>query len=100
MYLQIRAKTTFLVAILAIPAKKRLLSQCSNYAPAERIEHIFCASRKPANFCHPEGSNGRFQLNRVEIQITKPTIQKYVILSFLKTKSKFQTLFRFSYSIF
>ena len=100
MYLQIRAKNLFFVAILALCAKKRLLSQCSNYAPDERIERIFCVSQKPANFCHPEGSNGRFQLNRVEIQIRKPTIQTYVILCFLKTKSKFQTLFRFSIQFF
>ena len=29
------------------------MSQISKYASDERIEGIFCARRKPANFCHP-----------------------------------------------
>ena len=47
------AKTTVFVVILAIHAKTHSLLQIANYAPNERIEGIFCACRKPANFCHP-----------------------------------------------
>ena len=45
------AKTTVFVVILAIHAKTIFF--VANYAPNERIEGIFCACRKPANFCHP-----------------------------------------------
>ena len=33
--------------------KTTFLSQISKYASDERIEGIFCACRKLANFCHP-----------------------------------------------
>ena len=50
--LQIRAKTTFFVAILVIRAKTMFF--CRKLANT-RTEEFFCVCRKPANFCHPCG---------------------------------------------
>ena len=97
MYLQIREKTTFFVAVKAIRIKKVC---CHNVAITRLTKELNAVFALAESLPTSATRNGRFQLNRVEIQITKPTIQKYVILSFLKTKSKFQTLFRFSYSVF
>ena len=90
-------KTTFFVAVKAIRIKKVC---CRNVAITRLTKELNAVFALAESLPTSATRNGRFQLNRVEIQITKPTIQKYVILSFLKTKSKFQTLFRFFYSIF
>ena len=53
MNLQIRAKTTFFVAIFVLRTKTTFLPRISKHVLDERIEGIFSVCRMPAYFCHP-----------------------------------------------